>query len=483
MSIARSIDDRVATARAPSLTAAGRRLAASPLAAEAAAATLLAVILRVAVGPAFTGFDATWSVAWGEQVLQGQVPDFHVPAAPTPHPLANLVGIFAALLPGHASLGLLALLSWTAVIALAWGVMRLGTALFSRPVGLLAAALVVSRPTIGTLAAQSFVDLPFMALVVWAAALEVDDRDRTRGVAALLVLASLLRPEAWLIAAAYGAWLLRRDGWVRARILLLLAAGPILWAAADLLVTGDPFHSLHGTQSHAAELGRPRGLDTALTTAPRSILHALGGTVAYVTVVGAILSVALWRRKATMPLALAGIGVVTYLCLGVANLPLLERYLLLPTVLLTVLAAAGVLAWWSLPGATHRRRQAAAIVGALGGALLLAGVPHDVQALDAVRSAMDRERAVRADLDRALAAPAVNRAQMRCDRVRTAQLFRPQLLVRGGIPLRRSVEGPIARDLSVLTLFYAPGDGRPRAAAGERQLYAGEFFTVIAAGC
>ena len=64
-------------------------------------------------------------------------------------------------------------------------------------------------------AARAYVDEPFLALVLWAGALEaersaraaVDDDLGGRAVWILLILAGLLRPEAWLLGGAYWLWL------------------------------------------------------------------------------------------------------------------------------------------------------------------------------------------------------------------------------------------------------------------------------------
>ena len=69
---------------------------------------------------------------------------------------------------------------------------------------------------------RGYVDLPTIALVVWAAVLEARSPRRGAPVMVLLVLAGLLRPEIWLFAAVYWLWCFRgstgreRDrGWPR----------------------------------------------------------------------------------------------------------------------------------------------------------------------------------------------------------------------------------------------------------------------------
>ena len=97
---------------------------------------------------------------------------------------------------------------------------------------------------------RAFVDVPFLALVMWAAALEA--RRPRRGLApmALLAAAGLLRPEAWVLAGLYWLWCLPgRSPGARLRLLGLAAAAPVAWCLVDLAVTGDPLFSVRSTSS------------------------------------------------------------------------------------------------------------------------------------------------------------------------------------------------------------------------------------------
>lgn len=90
-------------------------------------------------------------------------------------------------------------------------------------------------------------DIPFVALLIWAAALEAAHPRRGLPVMALLALAGLLRPEAWLFAGIYLVWMLWPDQ-SRVRLLsyfTLAVLPPALWAGLDFAVTGDPLLSLH----------------------------------------------------------------------------------------------------------------------------------------------------------------------------------------------------------------------------------------------
>ena len=107
------------------------------------------------------------------------------------------------------------------------------------------------------LAARGYIDIPYMALVVWAAVLEAPRPRRGLPVFVLLAAAGLLRPEAWLLAGLYWLWMRWRGDLARARSVRGAgrdgAAGLV---RGRLAVTGDPLFSLHYTSASAEDLGR-----------------------------------------------------------------------------------------------------------------------------------------------------------------------------------------------------------------------------------
>jgi hypothetical protein len=54
-------------------------------------AIVAGVVLALAFGPSYLGYDAAWSAVWGAQLAGGHLPAYEIAFAPTPHPLANLV--------------------------------------------------------------------------------------------------------------------------------------------------------------------------------------------------------------------------------------------------------------------------------------------------------------------------------------------------------------------------------------------------------
>ena len=68
--------------------------ATSGLALRAALRIPLGALLAWAlVGAGFLNYDTAYSLLWGGDLAHGRTPDFSVPLAPTPHPLATLTGI------------------------------------------------------------------------------------------------------------------------------------------------------------------------------------------------------------------------------------------------------------------------------------------------------------------------------------------------------------------------------------------------------
>src|ERR1700742_1709792 len=240
------------------------RVSAVPIVRARAAVHVSAILVLTATalalyGRGAPGYDGSYAVLWGAQAASGDLPDYIAPFAPTPHPLANLVAMPLSLL-GGAGLGAYVLIVVLSFAALTWFAYLLGARLFSPAVGALFALIVFTRPTLVNEALQGLVDIPFLTLVLAAGAVEAGERRRPCLVLVLLGAAGLLRPEAWPLAALYVLWTWRRDAGERALKVVLAAAPPVIWALSDLIITGDPLYSLHGTRELAAALERPRGL-------------------------------------------------------------------------------------------------------------------------------------------------------------------------------------------------------------------------------
>src|SRR5918998_690472 len=252
------------------------------------------------VYPTYPNYDSYYSLLWGREVLDLQAPTFEGFRVPTEHPLAIVAGALLSLL------GEVGDRVWVAVILASYlwlvaGVYRLGRVAFTPVVGVLAAALLLTRFDFAFLAARGYIDVPYMALVVWAAVLEASRPKRGWPVFALLALAGLLRPEAWVLAGLYFLWMSRRASWgERARYAALAAIGPLVWAAVDAAVTGDPLFSLHYTSSSAEDLGRQRTLSEIPSALPSFFSNLVKLPVLVAALAGLAFALLAAPRRAAM---------------------------------------------------------------------------------------------------------------------------------------------------------------------------------------
>jgi hypothetical protein len=360
------------------------------------AVPVLAVALRLLYGPAHIGYDAIWALLWGRQIARGEVPDFEAPVAPTPHPLTNLVSAPLSLLGADAAITAVLGLSWLAFGALVYTVFALGRELFAWPVGAVAAALVATRGLLVNEAMQALLDIPFLALVTAACVAEVRRPREGLTVPILLTLAGLLRPEGWLVAGAYALYALPHHS-DRVKVAAILAAAPLAWALFDLIATGDPLFSLHGTRELAAQLDRPREADTALAAAPAYLRFALQEPAVWIGFAGAAASLIWFLERSLIPGALVVIGLAAFIALGLAGLPLLVRYLLLPAVMLGVFAGVAAFGWLALP--PHDRARRPWLVAGLVALIVLgSGAVDDARRLDRGIDFAGKRRAIQSSL-------------------------------------------------------------------------------------
>jgi hypothetical protein len=368
-------------------------LRALPLASVVA----IAGVTWLVFSDAFLNYDTLYALIWGRDLVHGRAPDYDVTLAPTPHPLATAVGALASLFGTDAGYALMLALAFLSFAALVWGVFRLGQLSFWWPVGLLAAVVVATREPFVSRAVRAYVDIPFLALIVLAAILEARRPRCGWPVLALLALAGLLRPEAWLFAGAYWLYILPAlDRQARVWMAALAAAGPVIWALSDLAISGDLFHSLSGTRDTAETLGRPRGIDQVPEIMPRRLgeilrLPALVGGIA-----GFVLGLWIARARSLLPASLAVLGGIAFLALAPADLPLLGRYLFLPAAMLAIFFGFGALGWIDWERGDLRRWWA--IGGTALLAVFVAFLPASVSGLDDLRDGVQLRGRIQDDL-------------------------------------------------------------------------------------
>ncbi|WP_027007880.1 hypothetical protein [Conexibacter woesei] len=310
-----------------------------------------------------------------------------MPFAPTPHPLATLVGAIGSIFGTRFGEDLLIVLGFFALGMLGWLVYALGRAWFTPLTGVVAALLVLTREPVLSYGVRAYVDIPYICLLLGALLAETK-RSRAGTVPlVLLAFAGLLRPEAWLFAVVY-AWWLWRGGVLRPLHIALVVGAPLLWALSDLVITGDPLHSLTGTRSTAESLGRVTGLQHVPTATPRRLGEILREPVLFGAAVGGVLSLWKLRTRGILTGAAAGVlAIVAFALLATAGLSILTRYLLFPATLLAIFAAAGICAWVELPREDPWRNRWMAL-GALTVVGLLVFIPSQLTRLRNTRHAL-----------------------------------------------------------------------------------------------
>jgi len=372
----------------------------------AAALALLALLALVAfvVYPTFPNYDSYYSLLWGRELLDLEKPSFDAYRAPTQHPLAVFFGAGLSLF-GDGADRLLVAATFVSFVVLAAGLYRLGRVAFTPAVGIVAAILLCTRFDFPFLAARGYVDVAYLAMVVWAAALEAERPRRGVPVFVLLMLAALMRPEAWLLSGAYFLWMLPGATW-RGRGLhaVLTWAGPAIWAGLDLFATGDPMFSLTHTSGLSEELGRQRPVSEVPALAAEYLKELDKPPVFLLGLAG--LAVALYAvpRRLAMPFALFAIGMGTFLLVGLAGLSVIDRYLLVPALMVMIFAGVALAGWSMLePG---RARTGWIAVAAL---LVVGGVAFTATrvSLHSFDTDLRYRGEAHASLERVLAAPAV----------------------------------------------------------------------------
>ncbi len=319
--------------------------------------------------PTYPTYDSFYALLWGRDLLHLHLPDFRVYRGPTEHPLAIAFGMFCSIF-GQGGARLMVLGSIASFVAVIAGVYRLGRLCFGPVVGLLAGLLLLSRFFVENLATQGYLDISYVALIVWAVALEVERPRRGRAVFLTLAAAGLLRPDAWVLSGVYWLWCVwprqadpaqideggQIDNHKRLQYLGLALIAPIVWVAVDGVVTGNPLYSLSSTAGLAAELERTQGLSSVVVS-----LWTFGERIDKLPVIlgGLVgLPLALWLapRRVLTPLATLVVLIGVYIAEGAVGASVVDRYLMGAAILLLLFCAVTIGGWAMLePGSKLRR--------------------------------------------------------------------------------------------------------------------------------
>lgn len=113
---------------------------ASPVLLVAAVVAMLLIVFPVG----FPNYDTMYFLVWGRELGEGLSPDYGPALPPTPHPLATLVAaVFSPL--GEGAIAATMVLAYASLGIVGYLVYKLGCRWFDRPIGALAAVIVLTR--------------------------------------------------------------------------------------------------------------------------------------------------------------------------------------------------------------------------------------------------------------------------------------------------------------------------------------------------
>jgi hypothetical protein len=272
---------------------------------------------------------------------------------------------------------------------------------------------VLSRFFVENLSAQGYLDISYIALIVWAVVLEVQRPRRGTPVFLLLAAAGLLRPDAWALSAAYWVWCSwRAEPTRRLQYFGLAAIAPVAWVAVDAVVTGNPLYSLHATAGLAQELERTRGFSRVLGSLWSYSVRIDKLPVVVGALAGLPLAIWLAPRRTLVPLAALVVLLGAYVAEGALGASVVDRYLLGAATLLLAFCAVSLGGWAMLrPGSALRRAWILAATGLLAYGAASAATTLNLSSL---RTTLAYHEDFHRGLARALADPVVRSPLRRC---------------------------------------------------------------------
>jgi hypothetical protein len=383
----------------------------------------------------FPNYDTIYALVWGRELAHLESPDYGAALPPTPHPLTDLIGLGATPL-GDGAITVTMIVAYLSLALIGYFVYRLGAIWFDRWIGAVAAAIVLTRAPFLSNGLRAYIDLPYIALCLGALLLEAKRPRAGWPVLALLALAGLLRPEAWLFSIVYLIYLaldparsptprpeasaekdslertdtqkagLIRPAFVRAResfsapplaLIVLALAAPILWALFDWITTGSPTYSWTGTKETVETLERQTGPADLVLYGPRRLGEVLQWPGMVGALGGILLSLAFLLRRSLLGAAAAALALGAFALLACAGLAILPRYTMLAAAILAIFAGVGLLGWRLLePGHPWRHRWQ--VFAALVLAMFLVWLPNQWDLDSRVDTDLTNQARIESDL-------------------------------------------------------------------------------------
>ena len=476
---------------APGARRSGLLTALRRLLPPAIVAVVLAGLMQLVYDPWYLNYDARYALVWAQDLTNGFLPEYKADYAPTPRPFQTVMALVATPFGDAAD----EVMTWFALMSLgvlAWLTYRLGATLFSPWVGVIAALVLVTRPVIERDALLGYQDLPFAALVVGAVLLEAKRPRRGLSVLAVLAVAGLIRPEAWVLSGLYFLYLWR-DALPRRRVLFaaLAASAPVIWALTDLIVTGDPLHSMHGTAALAEENERRRHLSEVPRWSVQYVAYTVREPLLIGVPVGLFFAWRYRRKEALLPLAVAAAMLAVFAAGPIFGLPLIGRYVRTPATLLMLFYGLAVVGWMLLP--RGRTRNIWTAVGVFCALLSVAFLPRHYTLLEGLDLRFERDGALYGGIYDVAKDARVKRAFAACQPLSVAD-HRPVPYLRNWLDGRPgsvgTVEGNMSpmgrvlvvpRDKRMTRRFYRENFPKVKPPPGYQRIYRNRAWKVYAA--
>lgn len=361
----------------------------------------------------FPNYDTIYALVWGRELAHGQSPDYGAALPPTPHPLADLLGLVTTPL-GDGAITVTMIIAYLSLGLIGYLVYRLGAIWFDRWIGAVAALVVLTRAPFLSNGLRAYIDVPYITLCL--AALLIESKRPRAGwpVLALLALAGLLRPEAWLFAVVYWLYLVvgprltgRKHAYMEGNrpinmseavwLGALALAGPVLWAVFDWITTGSPTYSWTGTKESVETLERQTGPVDLVLYGPRRLGEVLQWPGMVGALGGVVLGLAFLRRRSTLGVAAAALALAAFAILACGGLAILPRYTMLAGAILSIFVGVALLGWRLLEP-DHPWRRPWQLFAGLVLAMFLIWLPNQWDLDSRVDTDLTNQARVEADL-------------------------------------------------------------------------------------
>jgi hypothetical protein len=342
--------------------------------------------------PATLGYDAwAWTV-WGRQLAHL---DLATTAGPTFKPLPVLALAPLSVLGAATPVVWMGLMRAAAVLSLLLAY-RLGARLAGPLAGAIAALGLALSADLYRTALLGSAEPVLIALTLGAADRHLAGRRDWTLV--LVALAGLIRPEAWVLLGAYGAYVWLNEPGLRALVVAAVVLPPALWLGMDWIGSGDPLHA--GSTATSATEGSAANAKVPAFEVVRRAAEAVILPTLLLAAVGVAFAV---RRRDRPVLSLAALAlgwIAVVAIMAEVGFTGTRRYLAAPAAALCVVAGVGLV--WLLEAVRGRARIAAGVAVAL-----LALVPallrarEDARMLSVARSQADQRHELVRAIDRA----------------------------------------------------------------------------------